>query len=116
MLDPERIAKLDAMSKENMAAEVAAGRYSAYGEESRVYMRKRLAVMDAQGEQQTVDVQAAQLEQAMEANDIGRESNMIGREGNLIVKIGTRWPGWQTAIGLLAVAVPVLLFLLYEYR
>ncbi len=116
MLDPERTTKLDALSKEIMVAEIAAGRYSAYNEESRAYMQKRLAVMGAQAEQQTVNVRVAQLEQAAAANEIVRESNTIGREGNLIVKTGARWTGWQVAIALLAVAVSVLLFLLYEHR
>jgi len=92
MLSSERIAKLDAMSAEDMAAEVAKGRFSRFNEESRRYMEGRLATMNVREEQDTKVIQS----------DSQAKSDFLAAEG-------VRWGKWGAAIGLFGVVVAVIL-------
>lgn len=114
MLDPERIAKIEAMTEAQMRAEIEQGRYSAYGEESRQYMAKRLAWIAAERAHQTEVAQAQQVNQTANANDVAREGNAISQESNTIAREAgatgrddLRWVKWTAIIALAGVIVAV---------
>jgi hypothetical protein len=111
MPSPERIAKIDAMSEEEMVAQVAQGPRSAFNEESRARMEARLAQMRVRGEQQTSEVQTQQVNHAAEANVIARENNDIQRQAIGHGAENVRWAKWIAVITMVSVIVATATYL-----
>ena len=107
MLDQERIAKIDSMTEAQMRVEIAHDRHSAFGEESRAYMAKRLAVIEAE-QARLAEVEVTQrIAQATESNNIGREANSIARESGVTGRQNLRWLKWTAVIALVGAIVAV---------
>jgi hypothetical protein len=111
MLSPERIAKIDAMSEEEMAAHIAQGPRSTFNEESRAQMQARIAQIRVQREQQAAQLQAQRSDRAAEANEIARESNDIQRPSDQHAAQNVRWMKWIAIITLLGVVVAAATYL-----
>jgi hypothetical protein len=102
MLDDKRKGRLDAMTKEEMVAEIGQGRLSRFNDASRGYMQARVNVSN---EQEGQAAQTAQQGSAQRAHELAGDANKLQSDGNAIARGTSRLTGYGVGATLLAALI-----------